>query len=317
MKKSISLLAATAAFVLTSCGGGITDTLSIMTPVGAPSIAFYKYANSNNWEPQDQPTNIAKAFTTAEKDVLVFDSINGLKQIAGPNKAPYKLAKVITNGNLYMVSLKGKEASDEIPADAKIVSFGEGLTPDSAIKFLYPELVDQISYVNGAPDAASIVCSGLHEGSAVDYVIGAQPSIWGMMNKPDCATKGKVKIVKNIQADMETKTGLKGIPQAGIFIKNDTYEAKKDDVKSFLKTIGDSIKIVKNDPEFVYNELLKTLSDADIKQKFGFTKATLMASFSGDSNLVGLTDGGVDINAFLTQLGMNTFADDAFLEIYK
>lgn len=312
MKKSFLTLILSG-LLLSSCGGDTTLNLSLMTPVGAPAIAVYKYAKSENWEPQDQPTNIAKAFTTANKDLLVFDAINGLRQVAN-NNAPYKLAKVITNGNLYMVSLNNKTKEDPIASDAKIVSFGENLIPDTAVKFLYPELVSQMSYVDSAQQAAAVVCSGLKEGGAIDYVIGAMPSIWNMMNKSDCATYGKVNIVKNIQEDMETATGLKGIPQAGIFVLNSTYETRENEVKEFLSTVKKSIDKVKTKPGEVYKELSKSMTDTEINKKFGFTKQSLLASFADGANLVGLTNEEVNINEFLRAIGVNEFDQSYFLD---
>lgn len=310
MKKSLLSLAIIP-MLLTSCKGN-ADSLTVISPVGAPTIAFHHLAGKDNFTTTTAPTEVLGTFANEQKDIIIFDAINGLKQITGANKAKYKLAKVITNGNFYIVS-NNRDELKPFDETAYIVSFGQNLVPDTIYKRLYPGLASNTRYVNSASDAAAVVCSGLHEGNTVDYVFGAMPSLFQMINKTDCATKGKIEIFKNVQEDFKLLSGFDGIPQAGIFVKNKTYAENKSKVDTLLSDVTRSINSLKTDVASVIDEILGKITAEEMLAKYGFTKASLTGMFADGKNLLGLVDGGVSINDFMETIGQNKFDDDAFL----
>jgi len=119
---------------LASTEEATTLDLSVITPQGAPAAAFSSFAGNENLTCA-QPTVVSAAFTAGEKDVIVFDSVNGVK-LAKKNNGNYKLARMVTYGNLYVVAT-GNDEDSVMDDEDYIVSYGEGLVPDLAFKAVY------------------------------------------------------------------------------------------------------------------------------------------------------------------------------------
>lgn len=302
--------------MLVGCGTKNPDFIGtlpfkVISPYGAPTVALYKIINNSNLEINTTPANIRASFATKDKDVIIFDTLNALSMIKAEGH-PFKLAQVITNGNYYIVGIN-KSATSEMTSSDYIVNFGANLTPDNVYTYLYPHLVDNTYYVDGVQQAAATVCSGKHNSHDVDYVFMAQPSLFEMMNNHECNTYGKLTIVKNIQLEWKNKTGLEGIPQAGIFIRNLFYEKQKDDFKAFIKIVDDTIDEVNNDPSHVRNQFTAFGTKEEQKNAFSVS-ADFFEEYGGS---LGLTKGGVDINAFLTIFGKPLIDENLLLDIYK
>jgi len=107
---------------------------SVTCPQGAPAAALARYASSDELT-LTQPANVSAAFTKGEEDFIVFDSVNGLK-LSAKNGGNYLLARMVTFGNLYVVST-GNDEDGVLSNDDYIVSYGEGLVPDLAFKAVY------------------------------------------------------------------------------------------------------------------------------------------------------------------------------------
>lgn len=108
----------------------------VTSPQGAPASAVAKYASSTNLE-ITQPAQVQAAFTKGESDFIIFDSVNGLK-LSAKNGNNYKLVRMVTYGNLYVVST-GNDEDNKFSSDDYIVSYGQGLVPDLAFKAVYGE----------------------------------------------------------------------------------------------------------------------------------------------------------------------------------
>lgn len=111
-----------------------TLEFSVITPQGAPAAAFAQYAGDENLTCA-QPTTVSAAFSAGEQDIIVFDSVNGAK-LAKKNDGNYKLARMVTYGNLYVVAT-GNDADGVMDDGDYIISYGEGLVPDLAFKAVY------------------------------------------------------------------------------------------------------------------------------------------------------------------------------------
>ena len=74
---------------------------------------------------------------TKNSDFIVFDSVNGVK-LSKANQNAYKLVRMVTFGNLYIVST-GNDEDNTLSNDDYIVSYGENLVPDLAFKAVYGE----------------------------------------------------------------------------------------------------------------------------------------------------------------------------------
>ena len=109
-------------------------SFSVLTPQGAPSALFTRYASSDNFV-TGQPADVQAAFRSGEKDFIVFDSVNGLK-LSKKNNNNYLLVRMVTFGNLYLVST-GHDSNNKLDSTDKVVGYGEGLVPDLAFKAVY------------------------------------------------------------------------------------------------------------------------------------------------------------------------------------
>ena len=214
-------------------------SLSIITPTGAPALAFYNYAGLPNFETNSVPTNIVGIMAAGQKDVAVLPTNAGIQAIKGKN-APYQIAATITFGNFYIASM-GNDADNEMNAGDKILLFQKGNVPDKIFHYVYGDAFDSsIYYVNAVSDAAAALISGsftdAESGESVvpNYVMVAEPVLTNVLSK-----KENVKVYADVQAKYKEKSGNKELFQASVFVKN-TLE--KELVTSFLSSLKDDIE---------------------------------------------------------------------------
>lgn len=317
-------------FVLTlaSCGGTSSSSsstssiedlnydFSIISPTGAPTAALYQYASSTFLDTNSTATNVAAQFQTSNYDVIVFDSLKGIAQMTNAETpAPYKLARIITKGNYYLVSIDKAEGSQPTTDDL-IINFGINGTPDTVYRQLYPDVVSNTVYVTSVSDALTALTTGMYDQTPVDYVFIAQPALYSALNNTSAATYGKIKIVANIQTAWEAKTGQTGFPQAGIFVRNDVYAAHPKAFEAFLGGIDEAIETAIDDPDTVVDALNDYGTPTEQAARFGFNASVFAGVQDNGANGLGLTVGGIDVNAYYTSLGLSTVSPDIFLDLY-
>lgn len=108
---------------------------SVVTPQGAPAATMAKFASNTDKVDFLSATLMSAEFSKKEKDFIVFDSVNGIK-LSKKNNDSYKLVRMVTFGNLYVVSLN-TDSDGVMSNDDYIVSYGENLVPDLAFKAVY------------------------------------------------------------------------------------------------------------------------------------------------------------------------------------
>lgn len=108
---------------------------SVITPKGAPSAVFSRYGNEKELLDFASPSQVSATFTKQDKDFIVFDSVNGVK-LSRKNQSSYQLVRMVTFGNLFIVST-GNDEDGTMDAEDMIVSYGENLVPDLAFKAVY------------------------------------------------------------------------------------------------------------------------------------------------------------------------------------
>ena len=214
-------------------------SLSIITPTGAPALAFYNYAGLSNFETNSVPTNIVGMMAAGQKDVAVLPTNAGIQAIKGKN-APYQIAATITFGNFYIASM-GNDSDNEMNEGDKILLFQKGNVPDKIFHYVYGDTLDSsIYYVNAVTDAAAALIGGTfvdaESGDNVvpNYVMIAEPALTNVLSK-----KENVKVYADMQAKYKEKSGNKELFQASVFVKN-TLE--KEVVTSFLSSLKDDIE---------------------------------------------------------------------------
>ena len=236
-------------------------SLSIITPTGAPALAFYNYAGLSNFETNSVPTNIVGMMAAGQKDVAVLPTNAGIQAIKGKN-APYQIAATITFGNFYIASM-GNDSDNEMNEGDKILLFQKGNVPDKIFHYVYGDTLDSsIYYVNAVTDAAAALIGGTfvdaESGDNVvpNYVMIAEPALTNVLSK-----KENVKVYADMQAKYKEKSGNKELFQASVFVKN-TLE--KEVVASFLSSLKDDIEGAIADPTKLSAGMAKESAAAEV-----------------------------------------------------
>ena len=310
---------------LASCGPKIevAEEIKFISPTGAPALAFYDQGSNEYFTTNSTPTNVAAELQKSEYDCVIFDSISGLKSIkknASVNGINYKLAKIITAGNFYLVSIN-KDADYGLPKDSdKVVSFGQNLIPDLVYSKLCESwgITNNASYVASVKDAGAVLSSGKYSGEDVDFVFIAEPVLTSVKNNAEATIKAdQINIVKDIRKEWKTLTGQDGLAQAGIFVNTNSLETKKTKLTQFMRHVESSIDIAIKDPDSVANAMNAYGSVDEQASRFGFN-ANLVKKVQGEGrNGFGLLSPSetVDVNAFLAALGQDTFSEDYFVNL--
>lgn len=311
--------------LLTSCGEPIENKIKVITPSGAPALAFYDQGNSEYLTIDSTPTNVAAQLQKNEYDAVVFDSVNGLKSLKKNNNNTYALARIITGGNFFLVAIN-KEVDPEtgkvpMPKDGdKIVSFGEKLIPDLVYSKLskdYWHIDNKPTYLSSVSDTSAVLASGKQGGEDVDYVFTAEPILTTVMNKQDANTYGKLTVVSNIREDWKTLTGQDALAQAGLFVKKELLETRKDELDDFMNDLDERLNNAVNKPEVVKATLDAYGTIQEQATRFGFNSNIIYNVQKDKANKIGIVtkEEKVDVNEFLTSLGQDTFEETYFVNL--
>lgn len=322
MKNKIVLLTI-AASLLASCGTPIeaseskapeypTDW-SIVTPTGAPALAFYEHAKDPHFSTNSTPSNIVAMMNgQSGSDVVVIDTVSGIKAIK--NGAPYKLASTITLGNFY-IAATGNDEDGVMNDGDTIVLFGQNQTPDLVFHYLYGDKFDEtIEYVAAVSDAAKCLASGknLITSSTVDYVFVAQPVLFATLNNTSAATYGKASMYANVQDLYKEKSGGKSMIQASVFLKS-TNDVEQGNM--FLTKLEEDIEKGIANPDLI-KAGMDQISEDEQASVFGI-KSQVAKAVVGNGNSVGLgyvsaKENKSAIDAFISLFGMEATSEEIF-----
>ncbi len=287
------------------------STLTIVTPKGAPVLAFYDQIGNENYTRVTADAISALWTGDQSPDVIVVDLTSGVKAIE--NGAAYKLASIITFGNFYLAST-GNDENETMDVDDKIVLFGnENMLPSRLWHYLYGTDYDgSLLYEADAGAAAAALASGKYsDGTDVDYVFLAQPALFASLKKNENA-----KIYADIQEEYKNKSGLDMI-QAAVFVKNSVDEATGN---AFLENLKASIQAAVDNPELVA-EGLSVYTDDEATAQYGFNPAVVVNVFK-QKNALGMNAMGLgyakaidiksDIDAFLSIFSIGETGEEIY-----
>lgn len=253
---------------------------NVIAPIGATSLAYVTYASDRTRvEITNQTANVRAAFYSDTYDAIIFDTFTGLSLIQNSD-LKFKLARVITIGNLFVVAT-GKDKNDTIDRSDNIAAFGQGLMPDKIFLNTHTNIVPKV-YYNSAALAASGLCTGEYQGESLDYVVLAEPFIYNTLNDKSCATYGKAKVVEDVREtfrEYSKASGeeLRGFPQAGLFI-SERLENQETKVKNLLKTIDADITDLERNGGGVVTDTMMRYGAAESQlSRFGLDYSTLSA----------------------------------------
>lgn len=125
------------------------SSLKILSPTGAPSIALYNYATSENFVTSNNPqTGVMSQFDNDNYDIIIAPSHGGLNKVVKQN-ANYQIAATITFGNLYIVST-GRDEDATLNEGDKVLYFQPNDLPGKIFSYLYGDLGLDTYYVDTA-----------------------------------------------------------------------------------------------------------------------------------------------------------------------
>lgn len=275
--KSKFLILTTFALALTGCGSNESTAdsdLRIVTPTGAPAIAFYHYyEGKQNFATTADPNLLPSYFGTNNYDIIVAPTNVGIKCIN--NGCSFKLAATITFGNFYLVST-GLDDNDTLDNADSIVLFQQGGVPDKIFHYIYGnEFDNNITYVKNVAFAATAFenkYSTNEDGVKVDadYVLLAEPKL--------TALKPTTQII-DLRNEFKKKSNGLDIYQASIFV-NSSLDVSI--ATSFLGQIKDDIEKGLANPDSIVEGLNK---DPDPLTFFGINPSAAKAITAKNNGL--------------------------------
>lgn len=268
------LLSIASMTLLAGCAAPYEHNLTIITPTGAPSLAFYNYVKDANFETNNDASNIVPMMVKGQKDIVVLPTNVGVNAIVN-KKVDYKIAATITFGNLFVAST-GNDDNDQLDKDDYIVLFQQGSVPDLVFHGVFgKEYDDSIHYVSNAKAASQCLMTGKNiesENEPVDYVLIAEPAFTTVKGKNE-----KVKEYANIQTLYKEKFNSE-IFQASVFVKSGV------DATSFLSSLEGDIKTALNNGDV----LAEKLAQADNAEAVFGVNPQVAANVTKNGNGMGL-----------------------------
>lgn len=312
--KNIKLITLSAILALVGCVSKTHDLkVKVLTPTGAPSIAFYNYSSDINFSTNNTVSNIVGIMNgTADYDVVVVDTTNGIQAIN--SGAPYKLASTITLGNFFIAST-GKDANGVLDEGETVVLFGnQNAVPYKLFSYLYGTKIN-VEFCGGGVDKALQVLEtgkNLASGNDASWVFIAQPYLFRAQNNTTSIIHNKNFPVINVQEKYKEKTGDLPLMQASVFIKN---TVSKEIGNEFLNNLKSDILNAISNPNLV-KEGMDKLNDPNLADtKFGVASETAFEVMK--TNGLGLgylyaKDNKKAIDSYISLFGMGTTNEEIY-----
>ena len=209
MKKFLSLiLIALLALSCTACAEEYVITAS--APSGAPALALATIAveNPENFTFVAAET-ISAEFANQNSDFIVAP-VNAGAKLYKMGKSTYKLAAVVSWGNLFIASQKADFTLDDLNG-AKVVLFGENTINAAVVNYALQQngiVPASIEYLASAANTQSLLLT-----DAEAIVVTAEPALTAAKMKNAAITAYAVNDL------YKTATGFDGYTQAALFVK--------------------------------------------------------------------------------------------------
>jgi len=266
--------------------------LKIAGPSGAPVMAV---ANALDSEKHTLNLNLEASalnplFVAGEKDIIIAP-INLGANLYSKN-GNYKLATVLTWGNLFLVSKANLSAVTDLN-NKDLVLFGEGTINDIVVK----KALEGITY--------NAIYLGSTQATQAQLLSDTENKVYLVAEPAFSAAKAKLGNYSSysIQDLFKEKTnGNYGFAQAGLFVNAKTAEAHPSVIKDFLSDVKKSCELTVSDKELI----------ADKSNALGITtpKAVLVQALPGcNIKYVSAKDAKKEIEA-LANLNLKLFGGE-------
>ena len=241
MKKLVALMICVVMFAgMMSFATG--EELTLTAPSGAPAIAVATLAK----EDPDHFTfvaadTIAAAFASADSDFIIAP-INAGAKLYKAGKSTYKLAAVVTWGNLVFASQKENFTLADMNG-ATITLFGENTINASVALYILEQegiVPAAVEYLAGAANTQQLLMT-----DAEAIVMTAEPAVTAVKLKNGAITSYA------LTDELNKISGYDGFAQAGLFVRAETLEAYPEEVKAYLQKIQEAADATVTDIEAV------------------------------------------------------------------
>lgn len=258
MKKIIalvlSMVSALTVFAFSACGDKNDDkTLTVYAPDGAPALSIAKFINDNENFGTGltaeynvvAAANIGTVMTQGAGDIIIMPVNAASKLYAANSSDKYKMAGVVTHGNLYIMSKQENLTLQDLIGEVVGV-IGQGNVPDLTFKAVLKaaniEYTPSDNKVSGKvalkyyADASEII-PALRQGSITIGLV-PEPAANKLTN-----LDGSYKYALDLQElyDAEAKT----YPQAVVMVKSSIIEKYPDLVSNFGGKIAGAVSWVR------------------------------------------------------------------------
>ena len=228
MKKLLSILAAL--MLLAGFAAAEDYNPKFAAPAGAPALVLASLmaeGSEENFQLLAADT-IATAFASDSGFDFVIAPINAGAKLFKAGKSTYRLAAVVTWGNLYIASQKENFTLDQING-GKITLFGENTINASVVLYSLEKagiVPAEVEYLAGAQDTQKLLGD---DPEAV--VVTAEPALTGVKMQKDNITSFSV------QDLLKEAAGMDGYAQAGLFVRAETVSEHPEETAAWLETI--------------------------------------------------------------------------------
>lgn len=260
MKKLTAVLAALIMLVSVLALAGAEDApMKLSAPAGAPALAVATLAaeNPENYTFVAADT-IAAEFQKNEADFIIAPINAGAKLYKG-GKSTYRLAAVVTWGNLFIASQKENFSLEDLRG-GKITLFGENTINASVVlaSLKAAGYEPEVEYLAGAANTQALL---MEDGNAI--VVTAEPALTAAKMKNSGITAYPVNEL------LKKATGFDGYTQAGLFVREKTAQERPDAVRAYLAGVEEAAGKCESDIPAVAEAAVKLeiLPNAKVAEK--------------------------------------------------
>lgn len=245
MKKTICILLAVLLLAGIAAAAFAEEDISafrIAAPGGAPALALAVLAaeNPENYSFVAAET-IAAEFANETADFIIAP-INAGAKLYKAGKSDYRLAAVVSWGNLYFASQKEGFRAEDING-AELVLFGENTINASVALFALEKngiVPAKVDYLAGAANTQTLL---LTDETAI--VLTAEPALTAAGIKNERVSGCAVNTL------LKEAAGLEGFAQAGLFVRAETLAEHPEAVKAYLALAEEAAAKCTEDPDAV------------------------------------------------------------------
>ena len=237
MKKIFSLFAVSLLSILAAFAQD-SYAIKVSSPNGAPGLALAMLAEKNPENYTYVAAETISAEFAANKADFIIAPVNAGAKLYKMGKSTYRLAAVVTWGNLYFASQKKNFKLKDIKKDG-VTLFGEStINASIALSVLEKNKFapKAVNYLAGAANTQSLLIT-----DANAIVLTAEPALTAACMK-------NPKITSFPLNDLYKKaTGYDGFAQAGLFVRAETIAQHPQAVREYLELAQSSCAACTND----------------------------------------------------------------------